>query len=280
MRAATIALVQFDSVIGDIAANTNKAISFMNEAGKQQADLIVFPELFLSGYDLLELGTRYKDLAQHEHSEAVLQLAEAAKAAAINAILPMPIATNNGVVNGAFAINRLGEIVAQYAKIHLWEDERQYFEAGNQFIVAPFDFAKVGIMICYDAGFPESARALTLKGSEMLVAPSAFTKDLAHRWDIYFVTRALENTRFVAAVNGVGGLSQQSWLFGNNKVATPSGELLLNAELDREAMQVITIDLELNQSHEQSIPYLRDRRAELYESYMLDHNYNGIMKEG
>ncbi|MFC6333231.1 nitrilase-related carbon-nitrogen hydrolase [Paenibacillus septentrionalis] len=264
MRAATLALVQFDSVIGDVVSNTRKAISFMQQAGSQQADLIVFPELFLTGYDLDVLGSRYQELAQHEQSEAVRQLCEAAKAAEINAILPMPLRTASGIGNGALAVNRLGEIVAQYAKVHLWAEEQRYFTAGDELIVAAFDFAKVGMMICYDAGFPEAARSLTLKGAEMLVAPSAFTKDLAQRWNIYFATRALENTRFVAAVNGVGGLSEESWLFGNNKVSAPNGELVLDAELDREAMQLLTIDLTLNKEYESSIPYLRDRRADIY----------------
>lgn len=264
MRAATLALVQFDSVIGDVAGNTRKAISFIQEAGMRQADLVVFPELFLTGYDLDALGSRYRELAQHEQSAAVRQLCEAAKAAAINAILPMPLLSTSSIVNGALAINRKGEIVAQYAKVHLWDEEQRYFAAGDELLVIAFDFAKVGLMICYDAAFPEMARSLTLQGADLLVAPSAFTKDLAHRWNIYFATRALENTRFVAAVNGVGGLTEESWLFGNNKVAAPSGELLLDAELDQEAMQLLTIDLSLNEQYEERIPYLRDRRSELY----------------
>lgn len=267
MRAAALGLVQFESIIGDVAANTLKAIRFMEEAGKRGVDLIVFPELFLTGYDLEKLGGEYARLAQHSGSKAVAELARAAGEAGVNAVLPMPVVTERGVANGAFAVSRKGEIVDVYCKVHLWEEESRYFTAGSKFKTVPFDFANVGLMICYDAGFPETARTLTLQGADLLVAPSAFSRELRQRWDIYFATRALENTRFVAAVNGVGGSAGDGFLFGNNKVAAPNGTYVLEGENDREDMQVITIDLDSNVEHERRIPYLRDRRSDIYDSH-------------
>ncbi|OBR64361.1 hypothetical protein A7K91_12710 [Paenibacillus oryzae] len=267
MREATLGLVQFESIIGDVAANARKAVRFIREAGEREVDLIIFPELFLTGYDLESLGPEYGRLAQDEGSDAVALLKEAVREAGVNAVLPMPLAMENGVSNGAYAINRKGDIVAAYSKVHLWDEESRYFAAGNEFKTVPFDFAKVGMMICYDAGFPESARTLTLQGADLMVVPSAFSKELRHRWDIYFATRALENTRFVAAVNGVGGISANEFLFGNNKVAAPNGEYVLQGANDREEMQVLTIDLNRNSEYERQIPYLRDRRSDIYGNY-------------
>ena len=120
---------------------------------------------------------------------------------------------------------------------------KQYFRAGDEFPVFETDLGKLGIMICYDAGFPEVARHLALQGAELIVAPCAFRKADKQMWDIYFKARALENALFVAATNRVGHEGDLH-LFGSAVVSNPAGFLLAESPEDRENMLVADIDLE------------------------------------
>jgi Predicted amidohydrolase len=265
VRKTKLALVQFASDPMNIEGNADKAIAFIEEAGGQGADLVVFPELFLTGYDTDLIGEKYAELAQSAEGAIVRSLQEAARRARVNVVAPMPLKLEGGagVGNGAVIIARDGSVAGTFNKVHLWEDERKHFVPGDGFAAIALDFGKLGVQICYDAGFPESSRTLALQGAELLVVPSAFSLPDKHRWDLYFPARALENTCFVAAVNGVGGQGAFE-LYGNNKVAGPRGELLLDGVMHEETMQIVEIDLEENLNAAKSIPYLRDIRIDAY----------------
>ncbi|WP_080834310.1 nitrilase-related carbon-nitrogen hydrolase [Cohnella massiliensis] len=265
MRKAKLALVQFESEPMRPEANVRKALRFVRDAGERGADLVVFPELFVTGYDTDRIGVRYRELAEPVDGPIVNAFRIAAKSHGVNLVVPMALKLeeNGAIGNGAVVIDREGKVAGVYSKVHLWEDERNYFTPGRGFQVFKMDFGKLGVLICYDAGFPEAARTLALQGAELLVVPSAFSLPDKHRWDLYFPARALENTRFVAAVNGVGGAGAFE-LFGNNKVANPRGELLLDGAMNEETMQLLEIDLAQNEKTSSSIPYLRDLRIETY----------------
>ena len=141
-------------------------------------------------------------------------------------------------------IDRKGYVIGYYGKTHLWADEKKYFASANDYPVYDMNCCKVGAMICYDAGFPEVSRMLALKGAELILAPSAFSMIDKNRWDIYFQARALENSCFVAGINGVGG--QGEVLFGNNKLFNPKCEKILEGRLNQEEMQIV---LPLDRQH-------------------------------
>ncbi|MFD1775297.1 nitrilase-related carbon-nitrogen hydrolase [Paenibacillus rhizophilus] len=263
MRKVKLALVQFESVVMDVPANVNKGLHFVREAARQGADLIVFPELFLTGCDTDVIGHRYHNLAQHIDGSAVQAFAESARTHNINMVIPTALKQSEGdfLCNSAVIIDRSGAVAGTYSKVHLWEDEKEYFKPGNHYSVFEMDFGKLGVLICYDAGFPEAARTLALQGAELIVIPSAFSVELKYRWDLYFQSRALENTCFVAAVNGSGPIGKQ-YMFGNNKIANPLGEIVLEGDLKREDMQVLEIDLDEFGNY--SYPYLKDLRMDTY----------------
>ncbi|QWU15574.1 nitrilase-related carbon-nitrogen hydrolase [Paenibacillus sophorae] len=264
MATVKLALVQFESALMDVAANVRKGLKFVEQASREGADLIVFPELFVTGYDTDVIGGRYHELAEDTGGLTVGAFREAARTHNINIVIPMALKrSEGGIANGAVIIRRNGELAGTYSKVHLWEDERKVFKPGD--VCAPYelDFGKLGVLICYDAGFPEAARTLALQGAKLIVTPSAFSLEDKHRWDIYYPARALENTCFVAGINGVsreGGLR----LFGNNKLANPRGELILSGILNEEGMQVLEIDLDEADECSKLTPYLRDLRMDTY----------------
>lgn len=265
MNKIKLALVQFESEVMNVEENVSKAIHFIKEAGKDNVDLIVFPELFTTGYALETIDKKFYDLAEKIDGYTIKSLSKAAKENNINIVAP--IAFSKGVYgviyNTAIVINRNGEVVGYYDKTHLWAGEMFYFTSGKDYPIFDMDFGKLGIMICYDGGFPEVSRLLALKGAELILCPSAFPIWDKDMWDIYFKSRSLENVCFVAGINRVGVEGTRE-MFGNNKLFNPRGEILLDAAMNKEDMQIVEIDLEDVKSYRKEIPYLKDRKPEEY----------------
>ena len=266
MRKMTLGLVQMDCKMMDKAANVEKAIAYMEEAAEKNVDLICFPEMFSTGYSPDIIGKRYGELAEDPEGETFQKLAAYAKKLHMYVVAPIVLNSDiPGVLyNGLIVIDREGKLMGTYNKTHLWAGERYYFRPGYEYPVFEMDFGKVGMMICYDGGFPEVARILTLNGAELIRCPSAlpiWDKDM---WDIYFMSRSLENTCFVAGINRVGVEGNCS-MFGDNKVFNPRGKLLAEAGVDTEELLVCTIDLdEVADSREKEVIYLKDRRPTSY----------------
>lgn len=253
----------------DVRQNAEKALSMMEACAERGTDLIVFPELFTTGYDPRIVGSRYYDLAEPIDGPTLGAFKEQARRLGVNVIVPMACADKSygRIYNSAVAIDRNGYVLGCYHKVHLWSHERNYFTPGHQFPVFHFDFGKVGIMICYDGGFPEVARALARNGAELIVCPSAFAASDIHMWDIYFLARALENTCYVAGINRVG-VEGDLEFFGKNKVVDPDGRVMLEGTVGKEEVQRVGIDLERIKDLRKKNPFLRDLRPEVYASSM------------
>lgn len=265
MREVSISLVQFESIMMDIKGNLRKTEDFIIKASKENSDLIVFPELFTTGYNPDEIGHKFSDLAENETGQSIQTLKELALKYNINIIAPIAF---KGVVpgvtyNSAVVINRKGEYLGAYHKTHLWSKERYYFKEGVELPVFEFDFGTVGIMICYDGGFPEVSRGLALNGAELIVCPSAFPIQDKDMWDLYFKSRALENACFVAGINRVGHEGERH-MFGNNQLYNPRGKQLLYAQMNVEDIQTVEIDLDDVSEYRKEVPYLKDLKPDLY----------------
>lgn len=269
-RTARLALVQFESALCDPAANTEKACRMIAEAGAQGADLVIFPELFSTGYQLNIVGPRIVELAEPVEGPTVTALCEAARAANCYVVAGLALTYDlTGVVyNSSVFIDRGGNLMGTYDKQHLWALERFHFRSGCDCPVFETDFGRVGVMICYDMGYPEVARMLTLQGADLVVCPSAWCAEDMDVWDVNAPARALENTVFLAAVNRFGeedGLSMP----GRSLVCNPRGHVV--AQLEDPAEGVLYADIDLNEidGFRERSPYLRDRRPDLYDLVLL-----------
>jgi predicted amidohydrolase len=259
MRPVTIAMSQFESQVLDVEANLERARQIIQTAAAGGADLVIFPELFTIGYNMSIVGRHLPSLAEHSDGPTVSFLGECARKNSVNVVAPfaMRSAVPGVIENSAAVIDRFGECVGTYSKTHLWSTEREFFRAGTTYPTFKLDFGDIGVMICYDAGFPEVSRQLAFRGAELLVAPAAFAMRDKYMWDIYFRTRALENTCFVAGVNRVGHEGDLH-MFGNNQLISPNSSVVAQGPVDADDVQIATIDLSEVAQARDSVPYLRD----------------------
>lgn len=241
-RMMKLVLVQMDSLKGDVDGNLEKIEAYAKKAGNVGADLLVFPELCTCGY--------YPDVFLHQQEQTAItfegrwmkRLCDIAFQNKINMVVGAMLKRDEGYTNSAVLIGDEGKILHIHDKVFLWGEEKLAFKPGKNFNVIPMSFGKFGIMICYDAGFPENARAMALKGAELIVTPAAFTHAQRHRWNIYYRSRALENTCWVAGINASGGVKPDLY-FGGNVLFDPNGYQVGTGREDVEEMQVMDIDL-------------------------------------
>lgn len=260
-RTVKVAGVQFKGVLGDVSANTKRAVELVHEAAAAGAKIITFPELFSTGYNLRVLGYEFRNLAQTVEGETITALRQAAKELGVYIIAPIALQkTMPGVVyNSAVTIDDKGEVISIYDKNHLCGGEKLYFAKGHAYPVYDTPYGRVGVMICYDAGFPEVARILALQGVEILLCPSAWCYPDVDLWHINMPCRALENSVYLVAVNRVGEEEYDMRHAGASMICDPRGRIL--AELDNENEGIVYAELDLQNVIDQraTIPYLRDR---------------------
>ncbi|SHI60494.1 carbon-nitrogen hydrolase family protein [Desulfofundulus thermosubterraneus] len=250
----TVAAVQMKCFPGNKEKNLQKALTLIDDARSKGAELIVLPELFLTGYRVEE-----EDLALAETipGYAVEQLGKYAREKKVFlAGTIMEVGVKRGVVyNTAFLIGPDG-LIGTYRKVHLWDREQLRWACGEEYPVFPTPFGRVGIQICYEVGFPESARILTLKGADMLLYPSAFGLPRLYAWDLATRSRALENGVFLIAANR-SGQEKDTQFAGHSRIVNPQGKVLAEAKNDDEAI-VATVDLAEIAEQRRRIPYLKD----------------------
>jgi len=263
-----LALVQFNSALKDPQKNLERAREFIVQAAEKNADIIVFPELFTTGYNPDLVGNSFFELAHRENGSAFNFLSTLSQEKNINIIAPLVFSRGNPgtIYNGAFIINRQGELVGTYAKTHLWNKEALFFTPGTEIPVFELDGIPFGVLICYDGGFPEASRSLALRGAKIIFAPSAFDSCDRHLWEIYFPARSSENGCFTVGINRTGK-EGDILFFGNNKVFSPMGHLICEGNDNTEEMQLVNINLEEVEKARERFPFLRDLRPDLYSGY-------------
>ncbi len=160
------AILQKHSVPGAYEENIRTVIVCMSEAKRNNANILLLPECFITGYDL----TISNDRALTE--EDIRPLCKKAEETGIGLVATALTKGKNNPQNSAFVIGRDGKILMKYSKVHTCDfaDER-ILEPGDSFMVCEFEGIKLGIMICYDREYPESARMLMLRGAEIILVP-------------------------------------------------------------------------------------------------------------
>ncbi len=200
------AILQMRSVNQSYNDNIKIIVNKMAEAKSNGADILLLPECFITGYDL----TIKNDSAITESDLAPLCVK--AKELGIGLVATALTKGNNNPQNSAFVIGKNGEILMKYSKVHTCDfaDER-VLESGTEFKVCDFDSVKIGVMICYDREYPESARILMLKGAELIFVPND-CESMQPRLQA-LSTRAYENMCGVAMANPNGGNAGNSCAF-------------------------------------------------------------------
>ncbi|MTC49591.1 hydrolase [Providencia alcalifaciens] len=257
-----VALAQFNSELGNKTDNLQRMAQLCEQAASQGAKLICFPELATTGYRGDLLSTKLWDLSDFEGSETDCLFSQLASRLDITIVSGFAERGERlGEVYNAVGVWNPGceNISGVFRKVHAFGIEKQWFKSGDSFPVFETPIGKIGVMICYDMGFPEVARILTLQGAELLIAPSAWCIQDRDMWDINTACRALENGTHLLAVNRWGH-EEDLHLFGGSKIVGPRGQVLCEASCESEALLVGEIDFRLQAHTRLNVPYLRDRK--------------------
>ena len=264
-RKLKIALVQFESVLNAPEENARKACAFVTEAAGNGAQIVCFPELFTTGYQLDRIGPELAKTSERISGNTVSSLRRAAKENGCYVIAPLALEKEmTGVLyNSAVFLDDEGGILGVYDKHHPCFTEGCYFRAGDGFPVFETKYGKIGIIICYDLGFPEAARILALKGAELIFCPSAWRVEDEDIWNLNIPQRALENQCFLAAVNRYGH-EDGLFLFGGSKVADARGRIIAESSTAGEEILYAEINLDSIKKERMELGYLRNRRPDTY----------------
>ena len=262
-----IALAQMCCKREDKKENTRRIEEITIKAKKQAADLVIFPELSLTGYVVRD---QLYELAETIPGPSTKRIEDVAEKNGVHIVFGMPELsqkTQATIFNTAVLVGPQG-FIGKYRKMYLPThsifEEKRYFRPGYR--AAAFDTAigNIGLSICYDLYFPEVYRLIRLKGAQLLVCISASPAVRRTYFEILTLARAVENSAFLAYVNLVGvedGL--QFW--GGSRLIGPNGKILLKAKYDEEQLVTGEIDYGDIKPIETFIPTLKDLRPELFD---------------
>lgn len=273
MREITVAVVQMKPILGEPEDNLVKMSEFVSTiASQQRVDLVVFPELATSGY---ELGVRFTEIAQRVPGPTINLMAQRANEHGV--YIAFGLVTKEKVesilYNSAVMVGPDGDLIDVYNKVHLRGEERMAFREGFKLPVLETEIGAIGLMLGWDLAFPEVARSLALEGAELLCVMANWEADNIDEWRTYLRARAYENTLFIAGANRVG--EDVTMTFGGESmVVGPRGQVYasLTDEVDPdtgrplEGYSVARIDLDEVRRHREQFQILQSRQPTVYRS--------------
>lgn len=287
MREVTIAAIQM-SCSRDVKENIEKAAKLIRAAAGAGAQIILPSELFERQYFCQERRYDYYDYAKPlSDNDAVQSMKALAKE--LGVVIPVSFyeaGEGRQLFNSVAVIDADGEVLGIYRKTHIPDDhyyqEKFYFVPGDTgFQVFDTAYGKIGVGICWDQWFPETARAMAVKGAELLFYPTAIGSepilecDSMPHWRRAMQGHAAANLMPVIAANRIGteevvpceengGQRSALTFYGSSFITDQTGELV--AEADRKTEQVILATFDLNEMQENRLSWgiFRDRRPECY----------------
>jgi beta-ureidopropionase len=243
-----------NSKLLDVEGNIDRALKLI---GNKKTDLIVLPELFNTGYNFRSRREVARVAEPVPGGITTEVLKDFSKRDGATVVAGIAERKGQSFFNAAVVVKN-GKYLGTYRKVHLFYNEKKFFKPGKEFKV----FGRVGVMVCFDWYFPESARSLMLKGAEIIAHPSNLV--LPHCPDS-MKTRALENGVYVITADRVG-VERGLRFIGLSQIVNPRGQVLYRASGTREECVVRDIDLKLarNKSITPRNNLLRDRAPLAY----------------
>ncbi len=242
MTTLTISLFQLEYGPGDSAGRLERVRAAAAEAAARGSSLLLLPELWYSGYDLINSGALAVPMGQG-HFALVAQLAREQRLHVCGSML---CREDDGTVrNRAVLHGPDGGLIGWYDKLHLFPKLREdrYFRAGDRLPLFDLPWGRTAMAVCYDLRFPELFRRYALTGDPQLVlVPSAWPEPRLQYFTLMTRARACENQCFVASCNRAGRGGGGEPAFGKSLAADPWGELLAEAGRDEE---LLTVELPL-----------------------------------
>ncbi len=283
-----LAIVQTHPVFGNPEQNVRETLTLMNPV---EADLFVLPELFNTGYNFQSME-EIIELSEDDSGFSMQTMMEFAKRKSCYVVFGyaekirsteyevhsteyevhstnnyQPSAVNKQIYFNSSALVGPHGLIGKYRKVHLYYRENLFFTPGNLgFPVFDLPFGSIGMMICFDWFYPESARALALQGAQLIAHPANLV--LPYCPDA-MITRCLENKVFAATANRVGVENRNGvnlTYIGTSQVVSNRGKILARCSGDKPEIVVVEVDLmqAKNKRLNEFNDLLADRRPEQY----------------
>ncbi len=255
MRIATVSL---DQIWEDKKANLIVCEDYIREASQENANLIVFPEMTLTGF-----STNIEKITDMEN-ETVKYFQNMAEKYKVAILFGAVVKSGTKALNQAILLNNEGSILKKYNKIHPFSftGEDKYFDSGDKLGIVDFQDHRLGLSICYDLRFPELYTAMA-KECDVVINIANWPKKRVDHWHTLLKARAIENQLFTIGVNRVGidgnGLEYQE----SSSVYNANGELL-KPEHTYKDMKLYTIDKKFTEEFKQKFNTTNDRQTSFY----------------
>jgi len=252
-----VELVQLAGRDGDTAYNLARTLqAIANSAPDTQ--LLVFPETHLTGFPTAD---NIAELAEPLDGPSIQAVQRAAGERGVAVVLGIAETDAGQFYNTTLLITPQG-IALRYRKTHLWASDRGVFSPGDRYATCEWNGLRIGLLICYDIEFPESARALAQLGAELLVVTNGNMDPYGPVHRTAIMARAVENQAYAVMVNRVGEGDGGLTFAGGSAVVDPFGTLLCEAGRD-ECRQILELDLDRLQAARGDYRYLDERRMRL-----------------
>ena len=257
-------IYQNNPCFGEVEKNLEQAIDAIKGI---QADLVVLPELFSTGYQFISKEEAMELSEEIPSGPSCEKLIEFARIKKIFMVFGIAERQKDQLFNSAVLIGPDG-FIGKYRKAHLFFEEKLFFDPGDTgFKVYDIGIARLGIMICFDWWFPEAARTLALNGADIICHPANLVLQSCQR---SMVIRSLENAVYTVTANRIGsesrGGKEELVFTGESQLLSPGGERLLGLSRGKEEISVVDIDVK--KARDKSITSFndrfKDRRPELY----------------
>jgi N-carbamoylputrescine amidase len=266
------------------AENVAKAIERIHAAADRGAQIICLQELFTSQYFCQIEDHKYFALAEEIPGPTTDKLGAIAQERSVVIVASMFEKRSAGIYhNTAAVIDADGRYLGKYRKMHIPDDpayyEKFYFTPGDLgFLAWQTKYARIGVCVCWDQWYPESARLTALRGAQILFFPTAigwhpqekaeYGERQHSSWETIQRAHAIANGCYVAVPNRVGHEAPDGGdgidFWGQSFVADPSGQIVAKAAIDAEEILIHEVDLAALDTQRTHWPFFRDRRIDAY----------------
>jgi predicted amidohydrolase len=282
----TLAVAAMNAV-HDTTKNLAKYASFINEAAAKGARLLVLPEQSLQGYlyhlnhalTPEEINYHY-DQAEPVPGPSTKRVAALAREANMYIVFGMtervPVSSAGILYNSAVLVGPDG-LLGVYRKVHAPGDEYHVFRQGKDWPVFDTEIGRLGLHICYDLRFPESARELALRGAQIIILPTAWPQNVGAQYDLFDRARAAENECWFLSANQVGTCDQgELTYYGHSRIIGPLGNIVADTG-EEEGLATAEVPKDsLRRRQWGTLNIFRDRRPETYTSLSNEDIYHAL----
>lgn len=264
-----VAIVQMNIAYKDPEENRRNIRGLIEQACQAKPDIVVLPETCTTAYSE-SVFHEIEKYAEAEDGPTLRMMREMAMRFKVWVVTgSLPEKDGASTYNTVFMIDRTGNIVSKYRKMHLYSamDEDVAFANGTEMEVFDTEFCMAAMMTCYDIRFVELSRTFALRGAKVIFVVANFPNPKVNHWRTLLQARAIENQLYIVACNRVGAAEGNTY-FGHSLIIDPWGEIIAEGS-DEESILTGEINIETVENVRKKIPMYWDRQPESYQQDLL-----------